>query len=322
MSNPLVAVLSDSHGNSFALHACLDDAQRRAKALGVGLQVWFLGDLVNGPPGSHESLYLFEELGDSLREWLLGNHDLAQLLWWPKSGAPHSPLTQENRATISSEALTFIRLEAWRDLLADDVAWLEPVRLSIPRVWQRWVLAPTLALSRDIEGVFLAHGLAADADMRSHLNTLRGLLDTPLSDHLRSTAQMLRTYSDERIRLLVTGHTHVPMAWREDKSGAWHPVTVGDENNVQIQISMNDDLAWYALDDHDFWVLNVGSVGHQKMRNAALANSGVYLLLKVDSDNQLHVSYRRVRYDLENALKEYERKGCPEWLRFQLQNGF
>lgn len=322
MKPTITAVLSDIHGNDFALLRCLEDAEQQATAQGAELRVWCLGDLANGPPGSHASLQMFEALGERLEEWLLGNHDLAQLLWWPEIGAAHLPIEAGGRERVRREAMAFVKVESWLNLLADDVPWLESVRLFSPRLWQRWVLSPSWALSRALRGVFLAHGLVAEPNMRHPSNTVRGLFETALEDHLSRAARLLREYSSEPPRLLLTGHTHVPAAWQEEAEGSWQERSVGVGPEVRFPVVEQGEPMWVEMEEGSLWVLNVGSVGHQRTQQPELADSAVYLLLKQDDEHRLQVAYRRVRYDLAAALQEFEQRGCPRWLREQLQQGY
>lgn len=307
MTGQLFAVLSDVHGNDLALHACLEDARREAAKRALPLHFWCLGDVVNGLPGVGQCLRLLESLGTSLTEWLLGNHDLAQLLWWPDKNAEPLPRTAEHMLKVTRNAVRFIRSDTELSLLAEDVSALNELRLSKPDLWRRWTSSPTWAWSKEVKGVALVHGLIVELDPYHEGNTTNGLEDTSVVEPLQRMVDLLTVHPERQPRLILCGHTHLATAWSLEGKG-WKHLYVGDGESFDLK----SGTSWYPLDPSAVWVVNVGSVGWQRdgNRRPGAASTAVYVLLEENADKEISISFRAPTYNLGGALREFEDRGA------------
>jgi hypothetical protein len=309
MPDRLIAMFSDIHGNHHALQCCLADARAQARKLGLPLSFWCLGDVANGLAGVRECMSLLADLRDDLHEWLIGNHDLAQLLWWPIHDQAPLPATPSNRQAVKQQVVGYVRTEEDIELLADDVPFLEDIRQHQPELWRRWVTAPTWTYCRDVAGVTLAHGLVVDLAHDQPYNTTIGLLDPNLIELLSRMISILGQTAEGAPRLVVTGHTHLATVWMRSSADEWESRSVDDHSAYQFGDT------WYELDRDAIWVVNVGSVGWQKdgrLRGAWVGSTVVYALLHVSDDQRLSICFRRPTYDLEAALEDYVERGTPE----------
>ncbi len=325
----LVCILSDVHGNDAALEVCLNDARCQARQLGLPLSFWFLGDVANGLPGVRRCLMLLGEAGSQLREWLIGNHDLAQLMWWPASGQHFDPIEECHKEAVLHAARPYIKDQLDRELLAEDITPLEDLRRCNYELWQRWVSAPTWKASDHVNGAYLAHGLIVSPDTRDPVNTLRGLLDTPRQDYLNGMLGVIRSVSGELPYLVATGHTHLPDIWARNPSGQWsNPGVVDAETACEPARSPKaseggpESFAygkWRSLDRQSVWVINVGSVGMQRNHKAGTIT---YALLRVDRKGCFSLCFKRLRYDCEKAIREWRKHGWPERVLSRVEKGY
>lgn len=312
MMERLVAVFSDVHGNDAALACVLQDARQQAAACGLPLHYWFLGDIANGLPGVDNALCMLEELSTDLRVWLMGNHDLAQLCWWPQPDQPHLLPSRANRDTLRSEIIRYMRDQHEIDLLMDDLLRLEQIRVEYPTLWQRWAAAPTWTSIQEPSGVFMAHGMIINAQPDHPANTIFGLLDSKMIDLLDHAIKLVGEAHPVPPRLVLLGHTHIATAWTRRGTDQWANHSVGSHDYADFKFGH----AWYALDPDCVWVLNVGSVGWQREGDSgphgrSAAMTGVYLLLHIDAAGGLRCSFRNPAYDLDQALKRYSDLGAP-----------
>lgn len=308
----LIAVLSDAHGNHFALQECIQDATRLAEGFTQPLEFWFLGDLTNGLSGVKECMEQLSRLGQNLTELLLGNHDRAQLLWWFESEASWPlPLTVDNRRAVAQAAFKYIRDQEERDSLAEDVQPLMAFEECDREFWSRWKDSPTWASAAALPGVFLAHGLIVEANTRHYANTISSLLDEKAMDRLNLMANLLVNYGQTRPRLVIHGHTHLVDVWR-------HPPDKGWEHLPPL-ISTGPEVDWCPLDAESLWVLNVGAVGMQRDRRPGTA---VYGLLRISGPQVSDFALRRVSYDLPQALRYYRGNGSSTSVLKRLEQGY
>jgi hypothetical protein len=317
--NKLVAVFSDVHGNHYALQACIDDACQQANKLQLPLSVWFLGDLINGYPGANQCFRLLDDLNFSLDVLLRGNHDLAQQLWWPE-GYDSRPLPYEEIASVSARVRdsNYVREKMWINLLAFNAMTLNQLRETRPVLWQRWFNAPTWTLADAEHRIYAAHGLIAHEDPYHFSSACQGLLDEPVQIGLLRAYKYVRADKSSLPPILLVGHTHLPELYAL-KSGQWSRFSVGKktiENHANF--FYNDDLK--NLPETEFWVINVGSVGMQ--RNRVWPDRAAYLLLEIHSDSSIRLAFRRPRYPLEEALREYRQSGCHPDLLKRLEEGY
>lgn len=308
----LIGILSDVHGNHFALRRCIKDATRAAKRDGLPLEFWVLGDVTNGPCGVYECMEELNALGDRLTEILLGNHDRAQLLWWFQGGEGSPlPVTLENRDAVAREATMFVRDQNERDLLADDVHALESFREAAPDFWTRWVRSPGWTSCATLPGVYLAHGLILERDAQHYANVISSLLNEHAVDRLNLMTSLLMLQDGYRLHMVVIGHTHVADLWYCSAPGCWeHP---------EASFSEGDEIEWTVVDSDGLWVLDVGSVGLQRDWRPGTA---VYGLLRVLDDRVSNFALRRVSFLLPEALRYYRRQGSPTSILRRLEEGY
>ncbi len=105
-----IALLSDVHGNIWALERVLGDLKRRGAD-----EVWFLGDAVGYGPKPTEC---WEALREVVDLWVLGNHDAA--LFDEESYRDMNPVAQAaidwTRERVPQELVEFMRrVPLWRD---------------------------------------------------------------------------------------------------------------------------------------------------------------------------------------------------------------
>jgi predicted phosphodiesterase len=309
----LVAVLSDVHGNDSALQACLADATAEAERMKLPLFYWFLGDLVNGLPGTAACFEMLDRLGDALETILLGNHDLAQLLWWTDDAGRLRRYAE--RDAVRDEVLWrgYIKEESWIRLLEDDSFRLEAVRTEHAALWRRWVDAPCWSIAHRQASVAAAHGLVANVDPFHPASAMRGLLDDPPEVGLNRACDILQAGEPPGIRLLLTGHTHLPAVWLR-REGRWETRSVGPGAHA--------DFVYHSepapLPEAELCVVNVGSVGMQ--RDGVWPDRSAYLLLLVEGEG-LRIAFRRPPYPLNRAITQYRGDGCPDHVLWRLEQG-
>lgn len=311
-SDRLIAVLSDVHGNNFALRECIQDATRLADRGKQPLEFWFLGDVTNGLSGVKECMEQLSGLGQNLTELLLGNHDRAQLLWWFESEASLPlPLTVDNRRAVAQAAFKYIRDQEERDSLAEDIQPLMAVEEGDCKFWSRWKDSPTWASAAALPGVFLAHGLIVEANTRHYANTVSNLLDEKATDRLNLMANLLVNHGQTQPRLVIHGHTHLADLWRHPPDKVWE--------HLPPLISTGLEVDWCPLDAKSLWVFNVGAVGMQRDRRPGTA---VYGLLQVAGSQVSDIALRRVSYDLSQALRHYRGNGSSTSVLKRLEQGY
>lgn len=202
-----VAVLSDIHGNWFALLGVLEDAVRHDVQ-----QVWCLGDVVGyGPHGLRcyrELKHLPQAKGISLGAWVAGNHD------WALAGRISAQYPRFNPAAEwalhQSRALT---VEKARDEFLGMCTFLgELPTFSSPQV-----------------GVWLMHGWVTNAGQESNVIGHHSYIwDRPEDAWKaeRSWSELGRVASSgpRAPGLILAGHTHQPLLWYREGPRAWHPV--------------------------------------------------------------------------------------------------
>jgi hypothetical protein len=319
MTDRLFAAFSDAHGNHLALQHCVADAEEQADALGLPLYFWFLGDVANGLPGVGDCLLKLYEMGDYLREWLIGNHDLAQFQWWPDRHAAPLEVTPDNKSNVRQSVLAYIKSENEIDLLIYDLVTLDRLRTDEPDLWQHWTTRPAWAESRDIPGVFIVHGLIVEEDTYHPANTIVGLLDVHIEQQLNHMMNILRRSPGDAPRLVLAGHTHLATVWEYTCEQHWKSYVVGNSEGADYRL----DGTWYELNAESTWVVNVGSVGWQKDGKLRLraAETVIYALVRASEDGRLSIAFRSPTYDLQRAMTEYRQLGAPEWVIVRVSSG-
>ena len=308
----LIGILSDVHGNHFALRKCIEDAIQTSKREGLPLEFWMLGDVSNGLSGVYECMEELNALGDCLTEILLGNHDRAQLLWWFQGGEGSPlPITVETRDAVAREAAMLVRDQNERDCLAEDVSILESFREEAPEFWSRWVHSPGWTRCATLPCVHLAHGLILERSSQHYANVISSLLDEHAIDRLNLMTSILMAQEGCRPQMVVIGHTHLADSWRRSAPGDWaHPET---------RFSERHEIEWTVVNPEELWVLNVGSVGMQRDRHPGTA---VYGLLRVAHGRVAGFALRRVQFALPEALQHFRRQGSATSILRRLELGY
>lgn len=243
----LRAIVADLHANLPALLACLRDldaveAERRRPIEAI----WCLGDIAGYGP--HLSAVLLAIVG-SRRPWraIRGNHDDALLMAYD---APQRLAALPARAS----AIRAIRRQAIEVSPAHrGVEWLR----RLPAILD---VADGVCLVHPNDG---RHGIHAGSEPD----------ETPLSVEWEHAA--LRAADAPPRRLVLRGHTHVPVAFVHGPSGWQRHPPVG-------VVSLDGRMAW----------INPGSVGESRVIGDPRAH---YAIHDIDADT---IEFRRVAYDV------------------------
>jgi predicted phosphodiesterase len=207
-----VAVLSDIHGNWFALLSVLNDALQEDVD-----QVWCLGDVAGYGP---YSLECYEELRDlerrwhiSLGAWVAGNHD------WGLAG--RIPLEDPLFRPEAKWALQQTKMLAATD---------EEAHCRFGEMCAFLAQSPTFTESPQA-GVWLMHGRVTNNE-QGNINELsnvtgRGSYIRYVEEDAwkaeRSWEMMSDLATDETHRpgIILAGHTHEPLLWCRSGSYDW-----------------------------------------------------------------------------------------------------
>jgi diadenosine tetraphosphatase ApaH/serine/threonine PP2A family protein phosphatase len=146
---------------------------------------------------------------------------------------------------------------------------------------RRWLASLEPEAKRD--GVALYHGSARD----------------PIWEYVLSDEAAWRTFRATNERLVLVGHSHVPLAISFDGHGLEGGVA---EDGTEVDLSA------------ERWLLNPGSVGQPREGDPRAA----YLLLDFDT---ARASFRRVDYDIARTQSEMREAGLPEMLAARLEFG-
>ncbi len=259
-----VLVLSDIHANAMALRA-VREKEPEAEAL------WFLGDLIGYGPDVEEVVRWFlEALGTSsvppLTLWVPGNHDVAALrpeVWKEKTMNPQA------RAVLDLHIQWMKQAELWE-------VWSQVMEKGIARLFQEGV-------DEDPRNFlpFYEHGetlwLLSHAGLQPREARVGWYL-YPWSQATWAQLQLIEAWRQrqglQRV-ILLTGHTHFPMALRQ----------YGEKACLQ-------DIpyeGWITLEEGS-WLINPGSLGQPRDGDVR----GSYLVVHPE---KARVGFRRVAYD-------------------------
>ena len=272
-----VGLLSDVHGNIVALERVLEDACEQSVDT-----YWFLGDVLGYGPRPLDCIDCLQVLPIADEAWLLGNHDLAAWLLYENLGQTAGELEVQNLVADWQARQVVIKHGLQ---LASGLWWIRPRSLGELPNWK--VIRP---------GVCLAHGVvfkeAHDPFNIGSLGYLR--------HHWQARQSLVRATELDGsgpIRLLIVGHTHVPIFWQADDGGTdrpWHSLSIDFNGDPQSL----GDLQCRQV------VINPGSVGQPRDGDPRAA----YAILDLKQNT---VSFRRVEYPIEQVQEEMRINGYP-----------
>lgn len=313
-----IAVLSDIHGNWFALQSVLNDAVRRERVT----QVWCLGDLVGYGP---RSLRCYEELselesnwGISMGSWIAGNHD-----WGLAGRIPiEYPLFQPEAKWV---------LQQTKYLAGQD----EETKSRFDQMCESLAARHTFTESPQA-GVWLMHGqVTADkhgkideqANVTGEHSYIRDRQDNVWKAE-KSWRALGRQAADasHKPRLILAGHTHEPLLWQRFGKADWRADPLPDGERLPptgwlegcpkcgpdgpCKSSKRWAQSITLLDQPA--LINPGSVGQPRDGCPAAA----YVILDFEA-YRTHVTFKRVGYDVQatkDALAQLAKKkdGTPD----------
>jgi len=170
-----------------------------------------------------------------------------------------------------------------------DLSWFSPEAAMSAR-WTSTVLDPetetflsALDSTGEREGVGLFHASPRD----------------PIWEYVLSPDVALAALEETKQRIILVGHSHVPLAI-ELADGAAEGGHVEGPKEVE-------------LGEHR-WLLNPGSVGQPRDGDPRAS----YLVLDLDAGR---ATFRRVEYRVEETQKEIRDRGLPEVLAARLEHG-
>jgi predicted phosphodiesterase len=307
----IIAILSDIHGNLPALNVVLQDAREQQAG-----EYWCLGDVVGYGPEPCAAWQRLSQLDIPHWGWVAGNHD------WYLTGQLTDDVEIETdgqkvrrdasglKPEIQGQRFTmgFLYPEA-REVIARHKTSLQ----TEAALWKSLENLPVVASPR--QGIYLTHGcfmrgnLLYNVEVYSHSIaeaewSLDSLKERPFP---WDDAGPLQAASDQgwgAPRLLITGHTHVPVLWRrQDVAGqpgrSWEALTLPLDE-------------WFPLDDLRARpvFMNPGSVG-QPRYYSGLAR---YALLEWESSRVPRVLFRELEYDYQETQEEMRTARYPERL--------
>lgn len=206
----MVAIISDIHANSTALHAVLADIQRRKIQ-----QIYCLGDLVDYGPAGNEVIDIIRKRGIPC---ILGNHD--------EGIAYDRPIL---RAAFHPEAETAARIAAInyskKSITQDNKEWLK----SLPYEME-------LTFKTDLSGkkirIMLVHGSLKDNKEYIYENN--------------PNQHIIDELNKRSVNMLVMGHTHLSYIKKIDNLMLVNAGSVGrnkeyDRKAVYTVVSFGDN---------------------------------------------------------------------------------
>lgn len=270
-----IGLLADVHGNIVALERVIDDAREQSV-----VSYWFLGDVLGYGPRPLDCIDCLQTLPIADGTWLLGNHDLASWLLYRN---PHWTIQKtEIQRLVSGRQARHVIAKHGPQLVCG-LWWTRSSSLGELPNWQ--VVRP---------GVCLAHGVVFK-EARDPSN-----FDHYLREHWQvrqSFALAAALDGSGPLRLLVAGHTHVPMLWQADGEGMnrpWHSSSI-DFNGAPQPLG---DLQRQPV------VINPGSVGQPRDGDPRAA----YAILDLERST---VNFRRVEYSIGQVQEEMRVNGYP-----------
>jgi predicted phosphodiesterase len=258
-----VAVLADIHGNLPALNAVLSDAAAQKIKI-----FWCLGDVVGYGPWPVQCWAALRKLNPAA--WVVGNHDLGLVEGLYGGQFFNDEYFDEAAKTV----LGYHR---------------QVCRSDYPQILTQISQLPALAMPQP--GVILAHGVPKPGDVTWTVTKYTsGKVDAEQAVADLSLAEMSP-------RLIVVGHSHVPLFWRRVSTAAgpeWR------EETPQGELALGDL-------ERDVVYLNPGSVGQPRDNNPQAS----YCYLDWDT---MTVCFRRVTYNLDLTRRKMLELGYPEML--------
>jgi predicted phosphodiesterase len=288
-----IAVVSDIHGNWFALRSVLDDAKRQGAQ-----EIWCLGDVVGYGPQSWECYQelIGLEAGAQIpvTAWIAGNHD------WGLAGK--------------------IPLEF--PYFRDEAAWvLRRIReLTPPEALEemcRFLGERPTFQEASRPGIWLAHGWVAHTTGSSEerANVVNEL--SYIWDREDNTWKAKRTWQAlGRPQMILVGHTHQTMLWHRQNGNHWASLLGPRQSNLSPPPGWLEgcpDCGNGPCQSRKDWgqsiilpngpvLINPGSVGQPRDGCPAAA----YAILDLDEDGN-QVTFRRVGYNVEATLNNFAR---------------
>ena len=271
-----IAVISDTHANSAALRAVMNDFIQRGAT-----RIWMLGDMVGS---GVDPIWMVRALAKLKQQqtpndqlaWLKGNHDTFVT----------EPRKHQQEGTVSAtQTMTVvpgdtIHMDTYnRDLLRPKNGTMD------------WIKGhPTH--SHPYSGVYLAHAAYAFDD--------EGKLDEHATEHLRITDEhnaiamldAMHRHLTVKPKLVGFGHTHLTQLWRRNDWGSIERIPI--EYGQPIHLT---DLDRYTV------LFNPGSVGFPKEH----VPSPTYAIIECDEDNRFHdikITFYTVSYDPTSMMQE------------------
>jgi len=268
-----IAILSDIHSNKPALASVYQDAKNQTVE-----EYWCLGDVVGYGPWP---LQCWQHLESVIKPkaWLPGNHELA--------------LYRPNSEYCSGDAKEVI------DLHSGVFKKIYPVIFEqIAAQEEKYVVEP-------YEGIFLAHGVYDESNIFDSVTTYMDSIYR--KQHLAEKAISQLNNRNKYPKILVAGHTHVPMLWQRKykKKFIW------EKTEFRPNIVISKDI----ISDTTIFI-NPGSVGQP--RDGSLDAS--YCILNWDKNENVveSVEFRRVPYSVQLIRKaiteEITEDGYPKGL--------
>lgn len=288
-----VAVLSDIHGNWFALKSVLDDAKKE----GVE-SIWCLGDVVGYGAQAlecyRELINLEAEAGIPVEAWIAGNHD-----WGLGGKIPlEFPYFNEESAWVLQQMGLLIpseEMESLRRFLA-----ARPTFQESPR-----------------PGIWLLHGRVGDTDEGPPIDDLRNVVteQSYIRDRPEDAWKAERAWGVlGRPWMILAGHTHQAMLWHRHPDGRWQSLLepsppggslrppsgwpkgcpkCGEDGPCRSRRVWGQGI----LLPEDPVLINPGSVGQPRDGCPAAA----YVILDLGEEGN-QVTFRRVGYNVEATI--------------------
>ncbi len=298
-----VALLSDVHANLVALEAVLDDIQATCQVASQRIDAcWFLGDAVGYGPQPRQCLQRLDDLLGEGEPWLAGNHDLGLVHCLRGNMSCKADDTPDDLRDLignmgSADAL---QIQAWELAGYEERSW-----------YQRMAAAPTW--SAPVSGVVIAHGTVIEGpdsmvNVKGEASYLRDSIQA------NSAFRNIDRYLGADVtRLLVVGHTHVPTLMHRADGNTWNESRSPKNGAITERSEVIIELT--ELDSQRI-VLCPGSIGQPRDHDARAS----YVILALDQDH-LHVSFRRIPYDIASVQDLMLDSGYPKFLADRLVLG-
>lgn len=282
-----MGISADVHGNLVALERVIEHAKRQ----GVDAW-WFLGDVVGYGPQPVDCILALDVLPVAAGGWLMGNHDMAACLLEPLGKCHVERLSEGRRWQVGSQEHLSKLIPGADDL---EVAAWHAGQLGVGLTGERlakFKAAPTWNVVED--GVILAHGIVwgapTDAENVSEGKSLIFPNDVLKPGPSFCQAARQRGVEIEMLRLLIVGHTHVPMLQqgRPIARGAHWDFSAVNEPRL------DEPLPLGVVDERQWAAINPGSVGQPRNGDPRAA----YAILDTEDWS---VRFHRVEYSIHRT---------------------